>query len=580
MIRAAALAVAACVSTAVAHAAETDRLAIERRPGEAPWDAAAAYLEGCLVLGVEPRAIEPVGSIALSGTSFERLHVIGSTGSLRCLEALPSERGGLDGTVQWLDGQGGALRIGADDDEPDRLPESIFEPPAERVPSAAVEPGFLEALARADSEALSSVAQSDVATALALTYRLASIQGGSRVVALERIARLHSHWLVRRTALGLLAADLSLETLVEAAREDDAWQVRQGALSAIGRQWLALSRQGASTDHLMRALIERASEDSNWIVRREALWVLGASTDSKATAAVRAASRDADPRVRATSLELLAESGQLSRADARSALADDATSVRVIGALVLARNVDAADVTLLWQAMRDPDRAVRLAASELLDFIHDDTIAGDLWKLFVEEAARVDADGAYLERLAGALSRAPFPLLPTLVEQRLPEATPGERRALARLLATVAPERARTLLASDLDSPDGWRRAIAAEVLPNDGTVLERKRELLADEDDDVRAAAVLGLCRTPGPVHAEELASVALASTSLGREAAVALARCGVRAEDRPRLRTALNAPTNDKPTSDRSVDPLVVVALALLIVSVLAERIRRSPQ
>lgn len=192
------------------------------------------------------------------------------------------------------------------------------------------------------------------------------------VRALERVLRDPSHDVraVAAVALADLRASEALPSLLVAV-EDDHPYVRQMALAALGE--IGDSR---ATERLRRALGDERPE-----VRFQAVIAFGRVARDEAADALLAATRDDDPSIRYIALRMAEEHAEEDDgrvpvslvARAVEMLADDASNVRVVAAIVLARAGDPAGGPVLADVV-----AGKLATTEAEDEARAVELAGEL----------------------------------------------------------------------------------------------------------------------------------------------------------------------------------------------------------
>jgi HEAT repeat protein len=564
------------IAGAASEAVETDRIALEQLAGETPLDVALAYQDACFRIGVTPAGVSPLQAFDHGGTRFVRIAVAGPGPVLRCLNGV-SGRDAIDGTIHWLDGSAAGLlrssRGAADVRVPDHDWYALTTPLVTFPP---VDNTLVQGLASGAADARQEFAALPLDAALIQLGALAA-RGGPEVLAvLEKLAGADTRSPVRRRAVMSLDPTISAATILDRALHDTAWQVRLAAVEQLGR--LATSPSPRAADGVS-ALLQVATSDADWTVQRRAIWALSSAMVRDAAASLHAlASRpSADARVRAVALESLAGAHVIERDEITRALVDPAPEVRAIGAELLAAQMGPGDAPALWRALNDPDRLVRLATAPFLDHIDDPTIAPALWRLYQSEAVLVDADSDFERSILGALARHPDVVVADAMKTRLMEGPlpPDERRLLSRTLAAAAPAMARGVLEPWLASPDPHLRSVAADAAPDSPAVHDRRVELLGDPDSDVRAGALLGLCRA-SLVPLNEIADkIDLARTPLGDEASAAAARCGAHAPQVTRLRTYLAGPPPPGEARQGGGSWAAIVAIVLLIVSVLGVKL-----
>lgn len=637
-LRVAATVLFVLLSADVAGAAPVhDRFGIERHSGESAWEAAASFEFACLAAGIPVRSVRPVQEFRFRGLDFVRLGIEGDEPH-RCLPFIPPSRISVDGSFRWFDGFDGGLLIGdlrklqapegevaesasmavrgaasptgeADSERTspdqtagpggkDSLPESPPEAPLDaeedRVPDSI--------WYRTDSDSLipSPVAESELVSELALglmnavsrfealdhgrqwaTLHALKLRTGSSIsVAMERVATSKALWSVRRAALQSLDPALSWETVITATGDSEAG-IR---LSALGTAVLVAdravpgleARAGEALELVLRAL----ESEPHWAVRRGLLLSLSLRQARKLEDVLRRVMwDDAIPVVRATALEVLHQAGELSRGDALKLAADPVVVVRASGVAALVERMAERDAPVLWQELVGNSRPVSHAAVGLLWRIDDPTLAPLLWPLYSREAELLDADPQFLESVLAYIGRHPAPGVVRHLSRRLEgNLSPVERRLLGRTLAKLDPKETERLFGADLDSADPVLRSIAADVLPNSSSIDNRRVEIIDnDPDSDVRASALIGLCRKRGQEPGNLFRRAALLPTALGEEALVAFQNCGQEPLERRRLRTAiLDRQTDSLPLrSERRGGALALLACVLLAGSVLFEKL-----
>lgn len=566
----------------VAQAVASDRLAVEVLPGETVQEAALSYERACYRLGAQVSSVHPVQPFTHRGARYVRLFVDGSPFALRCLSELEPGRRAVDGTIEWFDGFRGGLLVPSPGED-DRLPDGEWYDPDALPPEPRADDALVARLGAGDLEALDELDRRPLEEALVEVDALAARADAKALATLELVARRHPHWRVRRAALGTLDATVSTAAIIELARNDPAWEVRHGAIEQLGLLAGSLGLPGLpSAVAPEELLVEVARGDPAWEVRRAALWQLSSAAAARNQAPLeQLAATDAEPRVRAAALETLAGAGLASRLLLRRAFADPAAPVRMSAAGALVRLLERGDLPALWSAMNAPERGVRLAAAPLLDRLDDRTIGPLVWTLYLREAEETDADTEYLRTLATYLARLPFPSLAATAGLRLDQPiSPAEKRVLTTLYATLAPAEAAARLTPLLASPDAALRGVAAESTPSSAAVATRRIALLQDEEPDVRAAALLGLCRLDGGAPPEVLALADLVPMGLGQEALHVRQTCGA-PEARPvRFATALEGRLDDDAApagAGRGAWP-AAVGMLLLFVSVLGLKLTGS--
>lgn len=559
-----------------ALASASDRLGIELLASEQPIDGAFAYERACWRLGADLAGVTAVQPFEHDGARWVRLAVDGNAWAQRCLEALEPGRRGVDGSVTWFDGFAGGLIVPSAA-EPERIADTVWFDPARTPTEAPVDAKLLDDVRRGDGEALGRALALPPREALAFVRELTGRKEPREAIALEAFARKHPHWRIRRAALAASDPTLAFELLTTLARTDGAWEVRHGALERLGAVAAApLAIAGPRSEEAATILRERARSDDAWEVRRVALWQLSTAQVAEGGDALRdGLLADAEPRVRAAALEVLTGAGVAGEVHQLHALDDVSPEVRAMAAYLLARAPSGRTAARLWTAMNDSARAVRIAASAMLPFVEIAGLEPVLWRLFLDEAERVDAQSSYLARLADALGRQPQPALAGEIAQRLDaQIAPAERRILARLYGRIAPAEALARFQTQLASTDAPVRSIAVDAIPDTPATRTARLALLDDADADVRAGAVLGLCRLAGDVLGAKRDSIDLAPGELGFAAAQALARCGVADEEPKRLDVALagGVPMNGP---DRNVGWPATAACALLVASIIGLRL-----
>jgi hypothetical protein len=577
MARAAALlgSLGLALASRAAGATPNERIAVEILKGETPRQAALAFEQACYRLGVSALEARPAQLFLHQAVPYVRLSVEGPPLVSRCLNLLEKGRRGVSGAIHWFDGFAGGEVVNGGLEE-DRVPDAEwFSPAAAKLPAPVADPALAKELEHGSADALARLDKLDLDVALAQVDALIAQTGPGPLATLEQIARKHPHWRVRRAATEALNPFVSLPALIEIARTDPAWEVRIGAV--------ALLQPAANTQQqdAAKLVIDRLQHDVSWEVRRQALWNLSTELVEDAKDVIRQTLRnDPEPQVRAAALEVLAGGRVLTHGEARTVLRDSSPIVRAVAASALAREMSETDAPVLWQALNDPERIVRIAAAAFLTRLTDASIGPQLWQLYLREADQVDSDPAYERTVLEALARAPYGGLAGQVQQRLSTMLPpDERRLLSRLLARLDPKLALALLAPDLSSTEALTRSIAADAAPSAPQVAERRLALLADPETDVRAGAVLGLCRG-SPVDAavrESLSHVELSTTPLGQEAALALPRCGQPETTMPFIHTALAA-AGTEPMAHTAFWP-AIGGIVLMLVSVFAIKLAHPP-
>lgn len=616
-LTAAAVLAALLGSTPVAALPAMDRLAVELLPGEEPYEAALAFESACWRQGISIDRAVPAQLFEHDGSRFVRLRILGGGAPHACLAVLAKRRS-VDGTFRWFDSfagglvleaavERGAAKAGAepagdgaagsqDGAEPadDRVADAVWYRPDEELPPVPADARLVEQLAQGSSAALEALSATPVPAALAAVDRLSAAPGPASLLALERVAREHPHWRVRRAAVLTLAPAASFEALAALAQVDKHWAVRLAVMEILGRVAEGMV-EGAEPlgEEAARVLLTALEKDKAWEVRRTAVWQLSVPRVKAAAATLRRiAGNDRHPAVRVAALEALFGAGELKRDDARRALQASNDQVRAVAAAALVDTMKSQDAPDLWRAMTDRARVVRLAAVGLLDRVDDSTLGPKLWPLYVAEADQLDADPGYLSAVLDALARHPPPGVAKKMRTRLKEPlSPVELRLLARSLARVSPQDALAVAAEWLDSPNPELRSVAADALPDTAEVRRRRFALLDDPVEEVRAGAVLGLCRTRGgevlsalglKSEAALVTRAALAPGGIAQEAILAAQRCGRDTPDAPRIRTALFAANPARP-SRRVVNPAGTVAALLgcllLMGTVIGEKIARGP-
>jgi HEAT repeat protein len=556
-----------------ARAAVSDRIAVEQLSGETPLDAALAYMSACFRRGAALEDVEPVASFQLEGTGFVRLRLSGPA-SLRCMGEL-TDRDSIDGSIRWFDGPPRALlhrpKLKSDVEVEDK---DWFNAPNITPPS--LDRTLLHALEQGSAEARRTLSSLPADAAINQAKSLQVLGSPGALAALEVIAVDDPRWSVRRVAVQALHPVLSANVLLNRVDHDPAWQVRLAAVGQVGR--LAASDDPRAQEGA-EALLRVLRGDHDWTVQRQAIWSMTSAQVRRANQALRELIHrpDVDSRVHAAVLEVLGGAGLVTPDDLDPELANPAAGVRAVAAELLSANVTAAESAKLWRALNDRDRLVRLAAAPFLARVDDDTIGPDLWRLYVTEADELDADADFEHVVLDTLARHPFAGFPDALLGRLQRPLrPEERRLLSRTLATVAPAAAFSFLQPSFSAQDPVLRSIAADAVPDNPTTHEARLKLLADPDADVRAGALLGLCRSASKPMMEEAENAQLENTALGQEAAAAATRCGHAPINPPRLRTHLAGP-DARESSGAAVNWPAVLAIVLIIASVLGVKLQR---
>jgi HEAT repeat protein len=290
------------------------------------------------------------------------------------------------------------------------------------------------------------------------------------------------------------------------------------------------------------------------------------------------AQTDSEPQVRAAALEALAGARQLDHGEAKRALQDKAPEVRAVAAAALASELKASDTPDLWKALNDPERGVRLAASTFLPHIQDASIGSKLWMLYLAESEQLDADPQFQRAVLDELGRAPFPELAHQVQERLQQPlSPIERRLLSRLFSKLNPVAAAQRFLAEMQAGEPQTRALAADVAPATPEVRARRFELLQDPDSDVRAAAIIGLCRAPdAPRGDERLGRVPLDPTPLGQEAVITRSQCGTPEPTPQPMQTSLEGSANMASGGANTGIWPALLGMVLMLASVFALRLK----
>jgi HEAT repeat protein len=561
-----------------ASAVTDERLAVQLLQDESAWDGALAFDRACYHAGISGVLTFPAQTFSHGQKPYVRLLVEGPPSVRACLNGLEPGRRGVTGAAHWFDGFQGGLVTNIPPNEPeDRVPDTEWLAASGQALSPPTEDAALvDELARGSAEALKKLQGVSLGNALVGTRALAGRGGPGALAALELIARQHPHWRVRRAAIESLNPIVSTRALMEAARRDASWEVRAGAVEMLQTMANTVdpSLPTRSTE-AAKLVIELIARDAAWEVRRQAIWTLSSELVGDAKGVLRERLQtDPEPRVRATALEALAGARQLDRSEAKRALKDPAPEVRAIAAVAFASEMRVGDAPELWKALNDPARGVRLAASGFLARIQDATIGPKLWELYLAESELIDADPSFQRVVLDELGRAPFPELASKVRERLQQSlAPEERRLLSLLFSKLEPAQAAQQFLPETRSEDARVRALSAEVAPDTPEVLARRLELLQDNDSDVRAAAVLGLCRSKDAArHEGRIAALQFEPTPLGQEAVVARSQCGAPEPRMIPLQTALEAPTGlATPDANAGLWP-AVIGLALMFFSVFA--------
>ena len=516
-------------------------LFIERRPGEPVRALLADYEEACDRLGVRLSSLEPSGQRLVDGDPFLRVDVAGEPGAPRCVPAVDGRR-----VFDVAD---------------------VTEDDGSNLPAVAVDGTLVQRLASADDAAFEALMQVDVDGAHAVVAAIASRGGAGAAPVLERLAtdgRLSP--VIRREVVRRLSADWSLKALSRIVTGDEAWPVRlQAAYGLLPLVERALLPGGPDASAVESQLVTVVMGDPSEVVRRNVLSRLPGLVVARNVDALRPllkAGAGADA-LRGAAVESFAAASLLSRRDLGGLLEDGSWRVRTAAAAGLVRLADKADVAPLWRHLAHDLRPVRLAVSPLVERLDDDSIGPVLWRLLLEESREPEPDEAHRRRLADGLVRRPFDGLAPMVAARITEdLLPRERLLLSELFAGIDPERARLVMREGWTSDDPERRAVVAATAPDDAEARARRRALLTDPDDDLRAAAVIGLCRwANGPDPS--LDEVELAPTGLGPDAMRSRAACGRLPPDSKRWRTSLEAATAAGPTGWSTP----AAALALLV-------------
>lgn len=561
-------------------AAAFDRVAVERLEGETDWDAAVAFERACWRLGSVGVGARPAQPFDIGGRPFVRLQVSGHGHPPRCLDALDGGRRGVDGSITWFDGFVGGALVPSPEEE--RIEDAAWYDPEVSYPAPSVDADLVSRLARGDAQALETMKELDLASAHAHLVTLLQREDAGVGVAMEQVARHHPHPRIRRIALGRLKLDTSFEVLVELAKKDDAWDVRQAAVFMLGR---IADRPVAARDALVelaeRTVMEALVTDAATEVRFAAALTFPPGRVGAFKSHFRRVSReDTAADVRGAAMEALAKAGELTRPEARDALGDSAAPVRAVGAAMLSFLMGPEDVPLLWRAMNDEERIVRLAAGMMADRVDDPTLSEPMWSLYLREAQEADAQPEYLQALLGAMARQPFAGLGAMMGERLSQPlAPVERRLLASALARVDGTAASALIEKDLASTEVARRVAAAYALVDSPSVREERLKLLEDEFPEVRAAAAIGLCRTPGFSDVDRVKQTDLIASALGHEAARLLGQCGKPAPEPKRIATRVLGPDGQPlPQSSGGAPWVAILAMVLLLGSVVITKLSGS--
>lgn len=294
-----------------------------------------------------------------------------------------------------------------------------------------------------------------------------------------------------------------------------------GAAAAQGRSLGRLDVDGSRADEVERALVSLSRGGTGDADPRQ---VLGATLgmeswtrrrEGRAGAALRArilelttfggaASRGTGVLVRSQALVLAARLGQLGAEEIAQGLDDPADAVRAAATAALSGIDEPERPMLLDRALADKSSRVRIEAIRLLatrpadvsscaalrDAAHDEDVRAAI--LAVDALGRPCPDGA---------------LAVELLERQATSATARSTRdwhlgahALVAL-ASVAPEKARTLLTPALHHPNPFARAWAARAAATLGETTAL-RGLLGDADSNVATQSVLALHRVGGPAE------------------------------------------------------------------------------
>lgn len=562
------------LASTLSLAMETDRIAIERIGNESPWEAAFEYERACLGLGAELSFAVPVQMFEFDNSQFVRLAIDGDELSARCLEHLPDARRGVDGTLRWFDGFEGAALVPSGP----RIPDAVWYESGSRFDAPQVDPALVDAFSRNDPKAREAVGELPPETILRLVHMLPDQAGAAALPALEQLASTHPHWRARRAVTESLDINLSFSTLEKIARDDSAWEVRHAAIGLIGLAASApLARVAPHAQEAESALDWALANDSAWQVRRQTIWRLSSEAASNlASRLLTLSTNDEAPQVRAAALEALAGIDKLPRSRMHAALADPSPIVRATAAHILVVLFDPNDARLLWRAMLDDLRPVRLAATPMLAYIHTKGLGAKLWDLYLAEAQETDARTDLLAVLGDALARAGDSELSALVASRLEQTlAPPERRMLAGLLAKIDPSRALALFEPLLAADDEEERSIAAQTLPDTPSTRQARWELLADPSWRVRAGAVLALCQVAGlKLPEEQTRRLDLPPVGLGRAAALALARCGLVDSEPHRVKVELEETPRNLPDGAWPA----FAAMTLIATSFIVNRLGRA--
>jgi hypothetical protein len=472
-------------------------------------------------------ALEPVGLQQFEGDTFVQVEVSGEQGATRC-GALVAAR---------------LVRPVA----------AVEETPLRPLPAPAKTRDLVTRWRAGDDGVLDALADLDLDAQFDALDRLALTRAASSAVLFERLSSDHRlPAAVRRAAVRRLTPAWSSQTLAELVARESAWTVRlEAAYALLPVVERALLPGGGDATAFERLLVERILQDDAEPVRRNVLARLPGLVMVRHADRLRPLLAEASPNVRAVAIETFAAASLAPPRDLASWLEGDAVAVRVAAGAALVSLGRREDVPRLWRHLSSDVRAVRLAVSPLLERLDDESIGPSLWRLLVEESLEPEPDEPYRRRLADALDRHPFDALAPMLAAHLDGERPfRERLLLATLLAAIDPPRAREALSVDWGSTARDRRLIAAATAPDDPGSRERRHALLTDVDDDLRAAAILGLCRwaeTPDPA----LDEVELAPRGLGPDAMRARASCGAARVSPRRWRTTLEAAATAGPTS-----------------------------
>lgn len=469
------------------------------------------------------------------------------------------------------------------DGKEDRIPDSIWFHPNAQLPRPKLDSEFTTALAQGSQQAVENLEKLPFAEQWAALEGLALRQGAAVQVALERVAASGALWTVRRAALMALDPKLAWGAVLKAAKDPHPG-MRLSALPYLAYydDGIVAGAPGAGKEawELLEGLFR---SDPSWSIRRAVLFSLSIAQARKHASTLKKRMKSDDSGlVAAAALEVLDASGELGRSEIRELIDDPRRPVHLAAISALSRQMSAQDAPLLWEKFISPIPEQAHAAVSFLHLIDDDSIRPALWPLYLREAERLDPELWYLETMLDYIQRHPPENAPQLLFERLQTPiSPNERRLVARVFAALAPEAAESLFLSALDSPDAAERALAADVLPDSSQIRERRLALLdSDPDSDVRAAALIGLCRSPGQEADKLLSRAMLQPSALANEAMAAFQRCGQPPLKFQRIKTQLLGPSASEAHGNSGWEWLAFAGVLLLLGSVLGEKLKKPSE